>query len=195
MFTIVIRTSIRSRGSRAKTDANRPRETGRRRRAHRDRARSEAALGLSRALDRSLARHPDHASRNSSPRTSRTGAIEDDRVGRVLRSDHGTATVLHLDHLWIVPVADGPWQWPSVVRTRGRLKQEPGDSDSIKIEADPNAEAFYQRMGAKRVTDQLSARSRAKPRELPLMEYRWSQLGTGRTKRFAVAHSILIRHL
>jgi GNAT superfamily N-acetyltransferase len=43
--------------------------------------------------------------------------------------------------------------------------------DLIKIEADPNAEGFYERMGARRVGTSVSEVEGEK-RELPLMEYR-----------------------
>ena len=43
--------------------------------------------------------------------------------------------------------------------------------DLIRIEADPNAEGFYERMGAKRVGTNLGEVEGEK-RELPLMEYR-----------------------
>jgi predicted N-acetyltransferase YhbS len=43
--------------------------------------------------------------------------------------------------------------------------------DLIKIEADPNAEGFYKRMGAQRVGTSVSEVEGQK-RELPLMEYR-----------------------
>ena len=79
---------------------------------------------------------------------------------------------LHLDHLWIVPEA--------MRRGIGRALFEDAVSqarnlgfDSIKIEADPNAEGFYQRMGAVRVGHRISEVD-GERRELPLLEYRWS---------------------
>src|SRR4051794_38785910 len=76
-------------------------------------------------------------------------AIEDDRiVGFYVLTTENDG--LHLDHLWILPTA--------MRRGIGRALLEHAiaqakdrDFDSIRIEADPNAEAFYQRMGAKRV--------------------------------------------
>ena len=77
---------------------------------------------------------------------------------------------IHLDHLWILPAA--------MRHGLGRalfghaVDQARGSGfDLIMIEADPNAEAFYQRMGAKRVGTSLSEVEGEK-RELPLMEYR-----------------------
>ncbi len=77
---------------------------------------------------------------------------------------------LHLDHLWILPAA--------MRRGIGRALFEhavdqarAAGFDLIRIEADPNAEAFYQRMGAKRVGASIGEVEGEK-RELPLMEYR-----------------------
>jgi len=79
---------------------------------------------------------------------------------------------LHLDHLWIKP--------SSMRRGIGRAlfahaveQAKAAGFDTIKIEADPNAEGFYQRMGAQRVgtsTSQIDGQSR----KLPLLEYKWS---------------------
>ena len=76
---------------------------------------------------------------------------------------------LHLDHLWIVPSAMG--------RGIGRALFEHAVEEArtlghriLKIEADPNAEGFYKRMGERRVgvtvTDVEGQR-----RELPLLLY------------------------
>lgn len=77
---------------------------------------------------------------------------------------------LHLDHLWIQP--------SSMRRGIGRAlfahaaeQAKTAGFDTIKIEADPNAEGFYQRMGAQRVGTSISQVD-GQSRELPLMEYR-----------------------
>jgi len=76
---------------------------------------------------------------------------------------------LHLDHLWIIPDA--------MRRGIGRalfqhavLQATNLGADSIKIEADPNAEGFYERMGAKRVGVRAS-KVEGERRELPLLEF------------------------
>ncbi|PYI94462.1 MAG: GNAT family N-acetyltransferase [Verrucomicrobia bacterium] len=76
---------------------------------------------------------------------------------------------LHLDHLWIVPSA--------MRRGIGRALFEhataqAGNSgfDSIKIEADPNAEGFYKRMGATRAGTRVSEAD-GERRALPLLEF------------------------
>ena len=76
---------------------------------------------------------------------------------------------IHLDHLWIVPAA--------VRRGIGKALFEHATAearklgfDSIKIEADPNAEGFYKRMGAARVGTSISEVCGHR-RELPLLEW------------------------
>jgi GNAT superfamily N-acetyltransferase len=76
---------------------------------------------------------------------------------------------LHLDHLWIIPDA--------MRRGIGRALFEHAVSqaknlgfDSIKIEADPNAEGFYERMGAKPVGTRVGE-VKGERRELPLLEF------------------------
>jgi GNAT superfamily N-acetyltransferase len=77
---------------------------------------------------------------------------------------------LHLDHLWILP--------PSMGRGIGRALFEHAAAEvnrlgfrSMKIEADPNAEAFYKRMGALRDGTSTSETC-GERRNLPLMEFR-----------------------
>jgi GNAT superfamily N-acetyltransferase len=74
----------------------------------------------------------------------------------------------HLDHLWILPSSMG--------RGIGRALFEHAAAEanrlgfhSMKIEADPNAEAFYKRMGAVRVGTATSETC-GERRELPLLE-------------------------
>jgi GNAT superfamily N-acetyltransferase len=95
-------------------------------------------------------------------------AIQDDRpVGFYVLTNEDDG--IHLDHLWILPQA--------MHRGIGRVLFEHAVEQAklagctcIKIEADPNAEGFYQRMGAVRA----GTRSRevcGQRRELPLSEY------------------------
>jgi GNAT superfamily N-acetyltransferase len=96
-------------------------------------------------------------------------AVEDGRaVGFYVLTTESDA--IHLDHLWINPAA--------MRRGTGRALFEHSVNqartagfDLIKIEADPNAEGFYKRMGAQRVGTSVSEVEGQK-RELPLMEYR-----------------------
>ena len=76
---------------------------------------------------------------------------------------------LHLDHLWIMPQAMG--------RGNGRALFEHAieqarslDYKILKIEADPNAEAFYLRMGARRVGTTVTTIEK-EIRELPVLEF------------------------
>lgn len=75
-----------------------------------------------------------------------------------------------LDHLWVLP--------SSMRQGIGRALFEHAatevkrlDFPCMKIEADPNAEAFYKRMGAVRVGTSTSETC-GERRELPLMEFR-----------------------
>ena len=76
---------------------------------------------------------------------------------------------LHLDHLWVMPAA--------MKRGIGRALFEHAAAqatnlgfDCIKIEADPNAEGFYKRMGARRTGTNVTE-IEGERRELPLFEY------------------------
>jgi ribosomal protein S18 acetylase RimI-like enzyme len=98
-------------------------------------------------------------------------AIEDRRaVGfyALTREQDG----LHLDHLWVLPAA--------MHRGIGRALFEHAAEQArnlrfqtIKIEADPNAEGFYQRMGTKRIGTRVNEIDCQK-RQLPLLEFRIS---------------------
>jgi GNAT superfamily N-acetyltransferase len=76
---------------------------------------------------------------------------------------------IHLDHLWILPAA--------MHRGIGRALFEHAVNharaagfDLIKIEADPKAAGFYERMGAQRVGTSIGEVEGEK-RELPLLAY------------------------
>jgi ribosomal protein S18 acetylase RimI-like enzyme len=95
-------------------------------------------------------------------------AIEDGRpVGFYVLTTESDG--IHLDHLWILPAA--------MHRGIGRSLFEHAVAQArnlgfraIKIEADPNAEGFYQRMGAKRIGTRVS-KVDGEPRELPVLEF------------------------
>ena len=93
---------------------------------------------------------------------------EDDRlVGfYVLTSE---ADGLHLDHLWIVPEAMGRGIGRALFEHAVVQAKNLGVA-SIRIEADPNAEGFYERMGARRTGTAVSEVEGTR-RELPLMEW------------------------
>ena len=76
---------------------------------------------------------------------------------------------IHLDHLWVLPAA--------MHRGIGRSLFEHAVAQTrtlgfrlIKIEADPNAEGFYQRMGARRTGISVN-HIEGERRELPLLIY------------------------
>lgn len=95
-------------------------------------------------------------------------AMEDGRaVGFYLLTTESDG--LHLDHLWIAPHAMG--------RDIGRalfehaVEQAKGlGFQAIKIEADPNAEGFYRRMGARHVGINVTE-IEGELRQLPLLRY------------------------
>ena len=95
-------------------------------------------------------------------------AIDDARVvGFYLLTTENDG--LHLDHLWILPGEMGRGigraLFEHAVEQAKRLRFR-----AIKIEADPNAEGFYLRMGAKRVGTQVTE-IEGEGRELPLLVY------------------------
>ena len=96
-------------------------------------------------------------------------AIADDRVVGfyVLTSEEDG---IHLDHLWILPEAMGRGIGRTLFQHAVAEAKKAGSS-YIRIEADPNAEGFYKRMGAVRVGTSVS-QVEGQRRELPLMEYR-----------------------
>jgi GNAT superfamily N-acetyltransferase len=79
---------------------------------------------------------------------------------------------IHLDHLWIVPDAMG--------RGIGRALFEHAVEETrrlghrtLQIEADPNAEGFYKRMGARRVGETITE-IEGQRRALPLLLFEFS---------------------
>jgi GNAT superfamily N-acetyltransferase len=95
-------------------------------------------------------------------------AMEDDRaVGFYLLTTEDDG--IHLDHLWIAPHAMGRGIGRALFEHAAGEARRLGH-ETLKIEADPNAEGFYARMGARRVgaavTDVENQR-----RELPLLVY------------------------
>jgi GNAT superfamily N-acetyltransferase len=77
---------------------------------------------------------------------------------------------IHLDHLWVLPRAMGRGIGQALFEHATAQARRLG-FDSIKIEADPNAEGFYKRMGAIRVGTSVSE-VEGEHRELPLLVWR-----------------------
>jgi GNAT superfamily N-acetyltransferase len=95
-------------------------------------------------------------------------AMEDDRtVGFYLLTTENDG--LHLDHLWVLPRAMGRGVGRALFEHAVAHAKSLGFS-AIKIEADPNAEGFYRRMGAERVGSNVTEVEGAR-RELPLLTY------------------------
>jgi GNAT superfamily N-acetyltransferase len=76
---------------------------------------------------------------------------------------------MHLDHLWMRPSAMGRGVGRALFEHAAAQARGLG-FQAIKIEADPNAEGFYRRMGAKRVGANVTELE-GQPRELPLLIY------------------------
>jgi ribosomal protein S18 acetylase RimI-like enzyme len=77
---------------------------------------------------------------------------------------------MHLDHLWVLPEAMGRGIGRALFAHAAAQAMRSGFG-SIRIEADPNAEGFYKRMGAKRVATACSEVC-GEARELPVLVYR-----------------------
>jgi GNAT superfamily N-acetyltransferase len=95
-------------------------------------------------------------------------AMEDDRaVGFYLLTTESDG--VHLDHLWIMPHAMGRGIGRALFEHAAEQARALG-FQAIKIEADPNAEGFYRRMGASRVGTNVTE-IEGEARELPLLVY------------------------
>ncbi len=101
-------------------------------------------------------------------------AMESDRaVGFYLLTTE--ADGIHLDHLWIAPHAMGRGigraLFDHAVEEARRLCHR-----TLMIEADPNAEGFYERMGARRVGEAITE-IEGQRREFPLLRYELESAG------------------
>jgi GNAT superfamily N-acetyltransferase len=95
-------------------------------------------------------------------------AIEQDRaVGFYLMTTESDG--MHLDHLWIAPHAMGRGIGRALFEHALEQTKSLGHR-TLKIEADPNAEGFYARMGARRVGVTVT-NIEDQRRELPLLLY------------------------
>ena len=95
-------------------------------------------------------------------------AIEDDRV--VGFSSLTTKPRPDLTHLWVLPSARGRGFGRALFERAAGEARALGIS-AFEIESDPNAEAFYRRMGAERVGTNVTELE-GERRELPLLIYR-----------------------
>jgi GNAT superfamily N-acetyltransferase len=83
----------------------------------------------------------------------------------------GAGARVQLEHLWIRPDQMGKGIGRSLLK-HALTEAKRGGADIIVIESDPNAEAFYHRMGAVRVGEVGAAMPGAPDRVLPLLEIR-----------------------
>ena len=101
-------------------------------------------------------------------------AIEDSRaVGFYVLTNESDG--LHLDHLWIAPAAMGHGIGRALFEHAVEQTRELGHR-TLKIEADPHAEGFYARMGARRVGE-ADTEIEGQRRKLPLLLYQLPETG------------------
>jgi GNAT superfamily N-acetyltransferase len=78
-----------------------------------------------------------------------------------------------LEHLWVLPQAMGQGVGRALFGHAVQRAKELG-IEAIEIESDPNAEKFYERMGARRVGTKLADMD-GQSRSLPLLIYECSK--------------------
>ena len=76
---------------------------------------------------------------------------------------------LRLEHLWVMPDAMGSGVGRALF-THGLERARALGFESLEIESDPNAEGFYERMGARRVGVNVTELE-GRRRELPVLLY------------------------
>lgn len=96
-------------------------------------------------------------------------AVDDDEALLGFYALQGAGERLKLDHLWVQPrslhAGVGRKLFEHAVTLAGQL-----GALEIEIESDPNAEGFYQKMGAETVGD-VTYELEGLPRSLPLLVY------------------------
>lgn len=76
---------------------------------------------------------------------------------------------LWLDNLWVLPALIGQGIGKRLFHHALRRAAERGAS-VLKVESDPNAQGFYEKMGARKVGDRHHGEMDGQPRILPVME-------------------------
>ena len=82
----------------------------------------------------------------------------------------GSGAKMTLDHLWVLPSQIGGGIGRQLFNHAIEVARQLGATE-VEIEADPNAVAFYERMGAIRVGENVYELE-GQPRRLPLLVYR-----------------------
>jgi len=95
-------------------------------------------------------------------------ALDGQAVGFYALSSTGAA--VSLEHLWIAP------EWMghgigSLLFAHAVARAQTSGAVQLTIESDPNAEGFYQRMGARRTGSVPAPLPEAPDRHLPVLEY------------------------
>jgi GNAT superfamily N-acetyltransferase len=79
----------------------------------------------------------------------------------------GNGPRLSLDHLWLAPAAIGKGYGRALMEHAVNRARQLG-ATALEIEADPNAQGFYERMGARKVGDRATE-VQGQPRLLPVL--------------------------
>lgn len=79
----------------------------------------------------------------------------------------GNGTRLSLDHLWVAPAEIGKGYGRALMEHAIERSRQLG-ATSLEIEADPHAQGFYERMGARKVGDRAT-QVQGQPRLLPVL--------------------------
>lgn len=79
----------------------------------------------------------------------------------------GNGTTLSLDHLWIAPAEIGNGYGRALMAHAIERARQLG-ATALEIEADPHAQGFYERMGARKVRDRAT-QVQGQPRLLPVL--------------------------
>ena len=96
-------------------------------------------------------------------------AVDDDGTLLGFYALTGSGEVMKLDHLWVQPRSLHAGVGRKLFEHAVALATEAGARE-IVIESDPNAEGFYQKMGAETVGE-VTYELEGLPRSLPLMAY------------------------
>ena len=96
-------------------------------------------------------------------------AVDDDGVILGFYALAGAGPRLTLDHLWVLPQCFGGGVGRRLFEHAAQHARELG-ARTVEIESDPNAEGFYQKMGAETVGE-VTYELEGMPRCLPLMVY------------------------
>jgi N-acetylglutamate synthase-like GNAT family acetyltransferase len=91
-----------------------------------------------------------------------------------------TGSLAELEHMWVEPQQMGHGVGRALFEHTTRRAAELGFS-ALELSADPNAESFYERMGARRIGE-VHSEIEGQPRVLPRMKVEILECGTRKDK-------------